>query len=141
MRQRELPGQGDIRKILAEEDGKFYRRTVQASKPVLAHVQFLRDKVNEAPAAGNPNGWGFVGSIPWPLLLAWLQKHHYGIDQFARNEGGAPKVGVTNYHKDKGVKAQFLKYFFTREFSKLHTQHSTTRKASNQFVVPGLGSG
>lgn len=75
----------------------------------------------------------YVGSVPPSILIKWLEDHNYTMDQWARNDGGSP------YDKrvdGPGVYDKFLKFFLTRDFAKLHTQHSTTRKEASLFTVP-----
>ncbi len=69
------------------------------------------------------------------VLVDWLGKHGYTIDQFARNDGGSARVTVNNYHKDGGVKAQFLKYFLSRDFSQIHSHHVTTKTESRKIFT------
>ncbi len=124
----------DIDKRFAYEDGIAYRGHRQDMKPVLRHAERTRTKVNEAPKSGNKNGWEHMGTIPMSLLLDWLSKHGYQIDQWARNDGGEP-YGA-DWRKDGGVKSQFLRFFMSRDFSKLHSNHATTRKERGHVTVP-----
>ena len=124
----------DIQQVFASEDGKHYRGYRQDLDPVIRKVEHLRQKVNEAPRSENPNQWKHVGSIPMTVLVDWLMKNKFTIDQFARNDGGIK--GKTYPESTSGVKDKFLKYFLSREFSKLHNSHITTKRESSQFVVP-----
>jgi hypothetical protein len=136
--QRELPPPGGgVRKLLVETGSGFFRRLHQEGSPIVRHVEQLRHKVNEAPTSGNPNGWQHAGSIPMVMLVGWLKENGYTMHQWAVNEGGQAKCSVRNYHTDPGVKAQFLRFFFSRDYAKLHNQHVTTRVGSRQFAVPG----
>jgi len=68
-------------------------------------------------------GRQYIGSVPVVLLQDWLTKHGYTLDQFARREGT--------------IRQEFMKFFLSRDFSKLHVQHSTTRVGTgNRIVVP-----
>ena len=99
-----------------------YRGHRQEMSPVFKHVEMLREKVNEAPSRANPNGWHHTGSVPWPILLQWLQDNQYALDQFART---------------KEIRQEFLTYFISRDFSKFHNQHTTTKSSgTSQIVVP-----
>ncbi len=124
----------DIVKSFASESGAHYRHYRQEMDPVIKHVEYLSQKVNEAPSRGNTGGWEYAGSIPFTILLDWLNEHGYRMDQWARNEGGNGKATVHNYKTDPGVKSLFLRYFLSRDFAKLHTQHVTTKKQSS--MVP-----
>ena len=112
---------GDISRHFISEDGKHYRRTRQNMDPVIKHVEMMREKVNEAPRSTNKREWRYAGSVPMSILLDWLTKNRYTFDQWARNEDKA---------KDK-----FLRYFRSREFAKLHTDHVTTKRESRQVVI------
>jgi hypothetical protein len=121
-----LPSNGDIKKTFASEDGKHYRGMRQDIDPIIQHVRDQNEWINGAAKAGNRNNWRYQGTIPMTVLVDWLQQHGYTIDEFAR----ADRNDVY------GPKYKFLKYFKTREFSKLHTDHVTTKRESNQIVVP-----
>lgn len=123
---------GDYARTFSSEDGKHFRGEVQELGPAIRRAELIQ----QAQAV---NGTGqydrrYVGSIPQTILIDWLNKHGYRIDEFARNEGGDPYK--TNPHHGGGVKDKFLKYFLSRDFAKLHTQHTTTRRESGQIVVP-----
>ena len=133
---RPLPSKTDVRKSFATEDGTHYRHYKQDLAPAVKHARYLADKVNEAPKSGNKGGWGYVGSIPMVVLVDWLTKHGYTFDQWARNDGGNGNAHVGNYKSDPGVKAQFLRYFLSRDYAKLHAQHITTKKESTVHQVP-----
>lgn len=112
----------------------------------IKHVSRIRQLHDLATRASNPNGWMHIGSIPEVVLIDWLNKHNYTMDMFARNDGGEyNRDGDPQFHlKDSGVKSEFLRYFLSREFSKLHNQHVTTKRETSRIVVPaniGNGSG
>jgi hypothetical protein len=96
---------GDLKRWHSSEDGKDYRGVSQDLDPVFKHVRFMDDKMNRASRADNPNQWKSIGSIPMSILIDWLQKNHYTMDQWATNEDGA--------------KTKFLKFIKKREFHKL----------------------
>jgi hypothetical protein len=100
---------------------------------VVAHVEYLRHKVNEAPRSGNRGGWQHEGTVPIPVIIDWCQRHGFTFDQWARNDGG--QRGVP-WWSGQGVRDQFMRYFKSRDFSKLHNHHVTTKKGSSQIVVP-----
>ena len=104
------------------EGDKVYTGTHQDIEPVIKHVQKVRDMHQYATKQSNPNEWRHVGSVPIVIIVDWCKNNGYDFSQWARNEDGA---------KDK-----FLKYFMSREFSKLHNQHVTTKKESSQIWMP-----
>ena len=95
---------GDMRTWFASEEGKNYRGMSQDLDPVFNHVRHMDAKVNGAPQRGN-KGWKYAGSIPVSVMVDWLRKNGYTMDQWARNEDGA---------KDK-----FKKFIRSREYHKL----------------------
>ena len=125
-----------LQKSFGSEDGVHYRHYKQDFGPAMEHRKYLDEKVNGAPKSGNKNGWRHHGVVPTALVLDWLSKNGYTIDQWARNDGGRPDANPDNYHKDPGIKSQFMRYFFTREFSKLHNHHITTKRESTSHAVP-----
>ena len=111
----------------SSESGQDYVGTHQDIEPVIKHVKKIRDMHSFATKQSNPNEWKHVGSVPIAIIVDWCKRNGYNFSQWARNEDGA---------KDK-----FLKYFMTRDFSKLHNQHTTTKTESSQIVVPNyIGS-
>lgn len=106
----------------SEEDGRGYVGHHIELNPHIKRVQYLRDVFGAATKASNPNGWEHVGRIPIPIVTDWCRSNGYSFDQWARNEDGA---------KDK-----FMRYFLSRNFSKLHNEHVTTKRESSQIVVP-----
>ena len=111
----------DVAKMFLAEDGKHYRGQRQDIAPIIDRVTDLRNGAITSKIK-NPNEWRHVGSIPMTVLLDWLTKNRYTMDQWARNEDRS---------KDK-----FLRYFMSRDFSKLHNNHITTKRESSQIVVP-----
>lgn len=132
---------GDYARSFSTEDGKHFRGHHQELNPAIKRVGHIRELQTMHTRATNPHDRQYIGSIPVTVLQDWLQKNGYRIDEFARNEGGSPNRGNDPqfYKTDPGVRSQFLRYFLSRDFSKLHTQHGTTRVAngSNRIVVPG----
>jgi hypothetical protein len=100
------------------EDGKHYRTTHGDYTDVIEHVRHMDQKVNEAPKATNRNGYKHIGTIPVPILEDWLIRHNYSMHEFAINAGG--EKGKTNPYGGGGVKDKFLKFFLSKDFSKLH---------------------
>ena len=88
----------------ASEGGKHYRGHSQDMEQVFQHVRHKDDLVNSAPAAGNRNGWEYVGSIPFALLIDWLKENNLRMDQWARDEDNCKKRFMAHlqqrqYHK------------------------------------------
>lgn len=132
--QRALPGSMDVQRMFVDDgEGNFYRREYQDGDAILRHAAHLRQKVNEAPKAGNGLGLHHEGTVPIAMVINWCRVHGYTMDQWARNEGRTPG---RHWKKGTGVKDEFMRYFKTREFSKLHSSHVTTKTASSQIVVP-----
>ena len=121
-RRRVTGGAGDYLRSFSTEDGVHYRGFHQNLDPAIRRVELIREAQARRKKADNPFDRQYVGTIPVTVLLDWLHKHGYTYDQFARREGS--------------IRDEFKKYYFTREFSKLHTQHTTTRRESNRIVVP-----
>lgn len=103
---------------VATEDGKTYRVERQEIDPIIERVEFLSEKVNTAPKAGNTNDMHYIGSIPMTVLWDWCKKVSIGMDEYARNQFGE--------------KQQFLNYL-QAEFPLLLAR----KKKSSQIVVPG----
>ncbi len=104
----------------ASEDGKHYKTTHSNFQDIIDR----REKIAEAQA-GKRDGLQHIASIPLPILEDWLIKHGYTMHDFSINAGGDKN------HPDmtkSGVKDQFLKYFMSRDFSKFHSQHVTTKR-------------
>lgn len=108
---------GEYARGVVSEDGVNYRHERQNMDPVLKHVDFLSEKVNQAPRNGNRNDMHYIGSIPMTILTDWCTKAGIGIDAYARNNHG---------EKDKFIK--YLKADFPVFFAK--------KKKSSQIVVP-----
>ena len=127
---------GDYVRGFATEGGENYRVEKQELGPAITRDQ----AIVEAQAA---HGTGmadrrFVGSVPMTVITDWCKKHGHTVDEWARNDGGIP--GMMYPETKSGVKDKFMKYFLSREFSKLHTQHVTSHKTGqSQFTVPDRG--
>lgn len=89
---------GEYHRTFQSEDGVHYRGEHQEMDPVLKHVKFLSEKVNNAPKAGNRNDWHYAGSIPLTVLTDWCKLVGIGIDAYARNQFGEKKQFL-NYLK------------------------------------------
>lgn len=132
--QRALPaGHGVLRSFVDDGEGNRYRREYQDGDAILKHVEFLRHSVNEAPKSGNNLGLRHEGTVPITMVIAWCNSRGYTFDQWARNEGHQPGQ---HWKTGSGVKDEFMRYFKSREFSKLHNEHVTTKQESSQIVVP-----
>ena len=138
---RPLKASGDYARGFVSHHDKHYRKEVQNVGPAMQRVKEFRELQSYATAASNPNGWGYIGTIPKTILVDWLNSHGYTMDEWARNEGGsrcpAGSDPMAHATLDGGVRSKFLRYFLSRDFSKLHTQHVTTRQESNRVIVPG----
>jgi hypothetical protein len=110
---------GGVVKTFASEDGAHYRHYRQDIDPIIERVKYNRDIATDSNKLANPNGWRHEGTVPMTMLVDWLHKHGYTIDEFARAD-----------RNDKyGPKYKFLKYFKSRDFAKLHNDHVTTRRS------------
>lgn len=114
-----------VNKAFISEDGKHYRATRQDMAPIIQRVESFKEKVNEAPKATNRHGWHYAGSVPLTMITDYIHRRGYTFDQFARNDGG--------------IKDDFMAYFNSRDFCKLHTNHVTTKKERSHIVVPEIG--
>jgi hypothetical protein len=127
---------GDYRRGMAIESGKNYRVQSQDLGPAIRRVQSIREGQEQSTRASNPNEWRHKASIPVTVLVDWLKKNNFDMHQWAVNEGGIP--GRSYPYSRSGVKDKFLAYFLSRDFSKLHNEHITTKRETQQFVVPEL---
>lgn len=116
-------GQWDgLTKRFASEDGTHYRAWRQDMDPVMRYVEQRSALARESSPRKTKSGMSYVGSVPIAMIVDWCNKNNYTFDQWARNEDGA---------KDK-----WKKHFMSRDYSKLHNQHVTTKRESSVFVVP-----
>lgn len=122
MKHRPLSVHSDLAVTHSEEDGVAYTGYHQDISASIKHVNKIRDMHSFATKQSNPNEWRHMGTVPIALISDWCARNHYTFSQWARNEDRA---------KDK-----FLKYYASREFSKLHNMHVTTKRESSQIVVP-----
>lgn len=125
---------GELTKNVISEDGKHYRHFSMDMDPVMDRVKYLNEKVNEAPRAGNRQGYHYLGSVPLTMITDWLDKHGYTMHDFSVNAGG--EKGKTNPN-GSGVKDKFMKYFMSRDFAKLHTQHVSTKRSDSGLIYTG----
>jgi hypothetical protein len=117
---------GDYVRSFAHEDGVDYRHHSQDLGPAIRRVEAIRHA--QELRGPNPTGRQYIGSVPMVVIIDWCKKHGYTYEQFARREGT--------------IRQEFMKYFLTRDFSKFHTQHSTTRVGTgNRIVVPNYIGG
>lgn len=116
------------------EDGRHYRATRTDMDPIIDRVKYLNEKVNEAPRSGNRNGYHYIGSVPRTFIDDWLRKHNYTWAEFAVNAGG--EKGKTDVN-GPGVKDQFMKYYLSRDFAKLHTGHVTSKASDTGMIYTG----
>ena len=125
---------GNLKRTVESEDGINYRRWSQNFDPIIQRVEYLKNKVNEAGRAENRHGYKYLGSVPIALVADWLNKHNYSWHDFAVNAGG--EKGKTN-PGGPGVKDKFMKYFMSRDFAKLHTQHVTSKASDSGIIYTG----
>lgn len=102
---------GEYQRRVVSEDGVHYRHERQDMNPVLDHVKFLSEKVNEAPAAGNRNDMHYLGSIPLTVLTDWCQTTGIGLDAYARNQHGEKDQFI------KHMRAEFPLFFAAQKKS------------------------
>jgi hypothetical protein len=115
-------GAGDYLRSFSTEDGNHYRGFHQNFDPAIRRVEMIREARARLTKANNPYDRQYIGSVPVTLILDWCAKNGFTYDQFARREGD--------------IRQRFMRYYLSRDFSKLHTQHTTTRRESSRIVVP-----
>lgn len=134
---------GDYLRTFGSEDGKHYRGEHQDLGPAMARSKLIRE--SQAQNGTGQHDRQYIGSIPMTVLIDWLNKRGLTMADWAINAGGTRcPVGVDplqHCRTDNGVKSEFLRYFLSREYSKLHTQHTTTRRESSSIVVPNYIGG
>ena len=108
---------GEYQRGVVSEDGVHYRRERQEMDPVIEHVKFLSEKVNQAPKSGNRNDMHYVGSLPLTVLIDWCNKQRITMDQYARS---------------RGLRKKFIKYV-TAHFPKF----MAAKKKPSQILMPG----
>ena len=133
-KERSLGGWGGTRKSFISEDGKHYRKYSTNMDPIMDRVAYLNEKVNGASRVTNKQGYHYMGSVPITFITDWLNKHGYTFHDFAINAGG--EKGRTDPN-GPGVKDKFMKYFMSRDFSKLHTHHVSSKQSDNGFIYTG----
>jgi len=125
---RKTGGAGDYARSFSSEDGVHYRGHHQELGPAMRRVEQIRELQALQNKQNNPTGRTYIGSVPVTVLQDWLAKHNYTWEQWGRKEGT--------------IRQEFMKYFLSREFSKLHVQHSTTRVGTgNRIIVPSYIGG
>lgn len=119
-----LKAAGDYARGFVTEGDKHYRVERQELSHAIKAVEKQRHMAEHATRASNPNEWFHVGKIPMTILIDWLGKNGHAIDAWARNDGGGRcPIGddpIAFMRRDPGVKSQFLRYFLTSDFNKLH---------------------
>lgn len=122
MKHRPISVHDDYAVTVSEEDGKIITGWHQDIGKTIKHVRQIRDMHSQSTKRSNPNEWRHVGSVPIAIIVDWCKRNNYTFSEWARN---------VDKSKDK-----FMKYFLSRDFSKLHNLHVTTKRESSQFVVP-----
>ena len=129
---------GDFLRTFSSEDGKHFRGERQDLEPAIKRTAMIREM--EAARGTGQYDRRYIGSVPFVVITDWITKRGYTMHQWSINEGGSPcPIGgdpMEHIKTDGGIKSQFLRYFLSRDFSKLHTAHTTTRRESSQIVVP-----
>lgn len=74
---------GEFHRTFETEDGVNYRGEHQEMDPVIAHIKYLNEKVNGAPAHSNKNGWRYLGSTTPVLMTHWCQMVGVSHNDFA----------------------------------------------------------
>lgn len=137
---RKTRASGDISQTFSTEDGKNYRGIHQNSDGVIKHVNRIKGMHEHATKASNPNEWKHIGSIPETLLWEWLKQNNYTQHQWAINEGGtrcpAGNDPVAHAKLDHGVRSKFLRFFLSRDYSKLHNHTASQR---GKIITPSRG--
>lgn len=132
---------GDYVRGFQTEDNAHYRTERQELGPAIRRARLIREA--QAHAGPTVTDRRYIGSIPMTVLTDWLNARGYTMSDWARNVGGERcPVGVdplSHAVHDGGVKSEFLRYFLSRDFSKLHAMHSTTRATGGEgkIWVPG----
>lgn len=131
MGERLLKDYGNVKTGFISQDGKHYKHTQGDFSDAIERVGQLRQTINEQKSR---NGYHHIGSVPLPILEDWLNQHNYTMHEFAINAGG--EKGKTDIN-GPGVKDKFLKYFLSRDFSKLHNGHVTTKTHDRGMIYTG----
>lgn len=117
-----LPGTGtDYYRNVVSEGGKNYRHEHQDLNPVIEHIKFLAEKVNDAPKSGNKNDWRYLGSTTPVIVNYWCHLNGHTYDEWARS---------------KDLKRQQITWQ-NAEMSKLRLP----TKKSSQILMPGKANG
>ena len=128
---------GDYARGFAVEDGKNIRVEHQELGPAMRRVEAIKEA--QAHKGTGQFDRRYIGSVPMTVLWDWLKERKFSMNDWATNAGGSicPPGADPLEHcvHDNGVKSQFLRYFLSRDFAKLHTQHTTTR--DSKIWVPG----
>lgn len=132
---------GDIFRSFIDQDGTHIRRTHQELGPAMRRAELIRERNLEADRRGtNTMDRRYIGSVPMGVLIGWLQERGYTMHDWAVNAGGTPcppgADPMAHAATDGGVKSEFLRFFLSRDWCKLHSQHITTKRESSVFTVP-----
>lgn len=132
---------GDIFRSFITQDGAHIRRTHQELGPAMRRAELIREAEQESNRRGaNQMDRHYIGSVPWSVLIGWLQERGYTMHDWAINAGGSrcpPGADpVQHAMTDSGVKSEFLRFFLSRDWCKLHSQHITTKREGRVFSVP-----
>jgi hypothetical protein len=132
---------GDTARTFIVQDGVHVRRHHQELGPAMRRTKLIQEANEEATRRGlNPSDRQYIGSVPMTVIISWLQERGYTMHDWAVNAGGTQcPIGmdpVAHAHTDNGVKSQFLRYFLSRDWCKLHSQHTTTKRGSSMISVP-----
>lgn len=140
MKHQPLANHGDYGVTYNIEDGKAYIGQHQDMKGLEKHATKMRHAMESGHWNPNSITGQYVGSISPAVLVSWLRKHNYTMNDFAVNAGGNRlnrNPDPFAYKRDPGVRSQFLRYYLSRDFSKLHTHHTTTRPENQRIWLPG----
>lgn len=140
MKHQALSNHGDYGVTFNVEDGKAFIGYHFDSAGIEKHCRQMTHAMQAGgKTPGGMNGQ-YIGSIPPALLATWLRKHGFTMHHFAINAGGerlSRNPDPYAYKKDPGVRSQFLRYYLSRDFSKMHTHHVTTRVEHQKIWLPG----
>lgn len=120
----------------SEEDGKSFVGHHINMDPMVKGASQLRELNALAKKKAGGLNLRHEARIPMPMITDWCIKHGFTFDQWASNAGGNKDDGSEGfYQRDPGVKSLFMRWFKSREFSKLHHGHVTNKRERNW--VPG----
>ena len=141
MKRRLTRAVGDYVRGFQTEDGAHYRTERQELGPAIRRAKLIQEA--QAHKGTGEFDRRYIGSVPMVVLTDWLKARGYTMDQWARNDGGTRcpfgADPINHAMHDGGIKSEFLRYFLSRDFSKLHTHHTTSRPTGGEgkIWVPG----